>query len=150
MVQSIEARVPFLETGLIDFAMHLPCRAKFYKGMTKRIVKKAAEKMLPLDIVHAPKIGFGVSHHVWRGTTDLLQGGMVAEFFKWGSTEIKAITETLSRDPWVVFHILSIELWARIYFRGESPSNLGETLLELNRKHGSTQTKKIQVPGGTL
>ncbi len=136
MVQSIEARVPFLETELIDFALHLPCSAKFFKGMTKRIVKKAAEKILPHDIVHAPKIGFAVNPHVWKGAEELLKGGMVPELFKWGSSEIRGISSMLFKNPWVAFHILSVELWARIYFRGESPSELGEALLRMNKRNG--------------
>jgi asparagine synthase (glutamine-hydrolysing) len=136
MVHSIEARVPFLETNLIEFAMHLPCSAKFLKGMTKRIVKKSAEKKLPLDIVHAPKIGFGVGQHLWKGTESLLDGGMVPELFKWGASEVKEISRALFEDPWFAFHILSVELWARVYFRGESPVELGEQLLGMSKNSG--------------
>jgi asparagine synthase (glutamine-hydrolysing) len=138
MVQSIEARVPFLETDLIDFALHLPCSAKFLKGMTKRIVKKAAEKHLPADIVHARKIGFAVNERAWKGTEGLLKGGMVPELFKWGSTDLQGISTALLEDSVFAFHILSVELWARIYFRGESTADLGEALLAMRSERGSS------------
>ena len=143
MSQSIEARVPFLETNLIDFGLHLPCRAKYFRGVTKRIVKAAAEKRLPHDIVHAPKIGFGVSHHAWRYTGDFLKGGMVADLFKWGKRENLEISNLLLKDPSSLFHLMCMELWARIYFRSESPVALGEKLLEMNRARGKTKTESL-------
>jgi asparagine synthase (glutamine-hydrolysing) len=136
MLQSVEARVPYLETNLIDFAMHLPCSAKYFKGMTKRIVKKSAENKLPLDIVHAPKIGFAITHNLWKGTEVLLKGGVVCELFKWGPAELQAASRARLEEPWFAFHIVSVELWARTYFRGESPAELGERLLAIHGNGG--------------
>ncbi len=144
MVQSIEARVPFIESNLIDFGLHLPCRAKYYRGMTKRIVKKAAEKKIPHDIVHARKIGFGVSSHVWRNTKQFLRDGAVADLFKWGPNEIERICNFAFSDHLMPFHLLSVELWARIYFRGESPTQLGEQLLSLSHvQNGGSHPVRI-------
>lgn len=142
MAHSIEARVPFLENQLMDFGHHLPCRAKYYKGMTKRIVKKAALKRLPHDIIHAKKIGFGVSSQVWTQTLGFLKGGMVAEFFKWGNQEAEEIRHLiLSEDPIMIFHLLSIELWARIYFQGESCFELAEKLLAIQHSPVKSQSQ---------
>ena len=148
MAQSIEARVPFLENALIDFGMHLPCSTKFFKGMTKRIVKKAAEKKLPYDIVHAKKIGFGVSHHAWKNTADFLKGGMVADFFKWSNGKFDHISKLIFSDHMMPFHLVGMEIWARIYFRGESPSKLGEQLLAMSRNGRNELVPSKEMEGG--
>ncbi|NBC04213.1 MAG: hypothetical protein GVY20_10970 [Bacteroidetes bacterium] len=40
MAKSIELKVPFFDTRLIDFAMHLPAYAKYRDGITKFLLKK--------------------------------------------------------------------------------------------------------------
>ncbi len=132
MAYSIEARVPFLENELIDFAMHLPFKAKYFKGITKRIVKKAAEKKLPHSIIYAKKVGFGVAHRVWRNTSEILKGGVLSEFLKWDRGQEEMILNQIYSDHVMPYHFVSMELWARMYLRGESPTQLGEQLLSLS------------------
>lgn len=146
MSQSIEARVPFLENGLIDFAMHLPFHAKYGQNMTKRIVKKAAEKKLPHDIIHAKKIGFGVSHRVWRHTRSLLKGGMITQMFKWSNGQEETILNQIYADHFMPYHFVCMELWARIYFRGESPSDLVEALLSAEKDGHPISSSALREP----
>jgi asparagine synthase (glutamine-hydrolysing) len=58
MAASIETRVPFLENRLIDLGMHAPFSVKRRDGHGKWIVKRAAQKRLPREIVFAEKLGF--------------------------------------------------------------------------------------------
>ena len=143
MAYSIEARVPFLENGLIDFAIHLPFKAKYFKGITKRIVKKAAEKRLPHEIVYAKKVGFGVSAHVWQHTKEILKGGMLSQLMKWNRGQEGMILNQIYSDHLMPYHFVCMELWARMYFRGESPEQLGEELLALDaRQNGGSDRQK--------
>ncbi len=89
MAASIEARVPFLENGMIDLGLHLPPASKYVRGRSKRVVKAAAEGILPDTIVRAPKVGFAVPDTMMKGWEVLLKGGLVPELFKWGATEAR-------------------------------------------------------------
>lgn len=65
MATSVEARVPFLDHHLIEYAMNLP-RALKIKGPTgKYILKRALESILPPDVLYKPKRGFGAPVHQW-------------------------------------------------------------------------------------
>jgi asparagine synthase (glutamine-hydrolysing) len=70
MATSVEARVPFLDHHLIEYAMGLP-RALKVKGATgKHILKRALESVLPNDLLYKPKRGFGAPAREWfRGST---------------------------------------------------------------------------------
>jgi asparagine synthase (glutamine-hydrolysing) len=66
MASSLECRVPFLDFNLVEWSYHLPDHMKMKVGRAnKRIVKKAAEKWLPKEIVHREKVGFGTPVGDW-------------------------------------------------------------------------------------
>ena len=65
MANSIEARVPFLDHHLIEFAMKLPRRLKYQDGETKRILKRALQDVIPRAVLKRPKRGFGVPINDW-------------------------------------------------------------------------------------
>jgi asparagine synthase (glutamine-hydrolysing) len=65
MATSVEARVPFLDHHLIEYAMGLPRDLKV-KGTTgKHILKRALESVLPRDVLYNPKRGFGAPVKEW-------------------------------------------------------------------------------------
>jgi asparagine synthase (glutamine-hydrolysing) len=76
MATSVEARVPFLDHHLIEYAMSLP-RALKVKGQTgKHILKRALEPILPAELLYQRKRGFGAPVREWfRGPegNDLIQ-----------------------------------------------------------------------------
>ena len=58
MATSVEARVPFLDHHLIEYAMGLPRELKV-KGQTgKHILKRALESILPAEVLYQPKAWF--------------------------------------------------------------------------------------------
>ncbi|MCX7879513.1 MAG: asparagine synthase (glutamine-hydrolyzing) [Ignavibacteria bacterium] len=66
MAHSIEARVPFLDYRLIEFTMSLPQKLKVPNGRTtKYLLKKAAERILPKEIVYRKKQGFWAPISEW-------------------------------------------------------------------------------------
>jgi asparagine synthase (glutamine-hydrolysing) len=65
MAHSIEARVPFLDHDVVDFATRLPTRYKLRDGVGKYLIKKVAEDYLDTDLVHRRKQGFGAPMEEW-------------------------------------------------------------------------------------
>jgi asparagine synthase (glutamine-hydrolysing) len=126
---SIESRVPFLETALIDFAMHLPRRVKYDAGRTKWLVHDLAKRRLPKDVVDLRKIGFWVRDSMWRGADEFLKGGALAEVLEWRKDEIAPLVEHLGSYRRLLFRMMCAEMWARMFFRGESPDRVTEDLL---------------------
>lgn len=65
MAHSIEARVPFLDHDLVEFAMRLPLSYKLRDGVGKYMLKKAAEPYLDHDMIYRKKQGFGAPMESW-------------------------------------------------------------------------------------
>ena len=65
MATSVEARVPFLDRHLIEYAMGLPRRLKVKGPTGKHILKRALESVLPKDVLYQPKRGFGAPTREW-------------------------------------------------------------------------------------
>src|SRR5438309_3212205 len=95
MATSVEARVPFLDHHLIEYAMNLPRELKVKGNTGKHILKRALESILPADVLYKPKRGFGAPVHQWfRGAEgdELIQGVLSSRlrqrnFFDYGFIE---------------------------------------------------------------
>jgi asparagine synthase (glutamine-hydrolysing) len=65
MAHSLEARVPYLDTVVANLALALPTRHKV-RGLSKKVLlRKAAEPLLPREIVHGKKRGFSIPAAAW-------------------------------------------------------------------------------------
>jgi asparagine synthase (glutamine-hydrolysing) len=65
MAHSLEARVPFLDPVVTNFAFALPARLKV-RGLSKKVLlRKAAEPLLPREVVHGRKRGFSIPAAAW-------------------------------------------------------------------------------------
>ena len=65
MANSLEARSPFLDHKLMEFAASLPSDLKLKGLTTKYILKKALKGILPQEILQRSKSGFGVPVGNW-------------------------------------------------------------------------------------
>lgn len=65
MAASLEARAPFLDHELAEFAATIPLNLKLKGRTTKHILKEAARGLLPDDIIDRRKHGFGVPLGAW-------------------------------------------------------------------------------------
>ncbi len=65
MATALEARVPFLDYKFVELVLSIPPTLKHKDGVPKYILKKAAERVLPHEIVHRPKQGFQVPVAEW-------------------------------------------------------------------------------------
>jgi asparagine synthase (glutamine-hydrolysing) len=65
MAHSLEARSPFLDHHVVEFAAALPSRLKL-RGLTQKyLLKRAMRDVLPPAILRRPKMGFGVPIDHW-------------------------------------------------------------------------------------
>src|SRR5262249_9928011 len=65
MAVSLEARSPFLDHHVIEFAASLPEKLKLRGITTKYILKRVLRKLLPTENLHRRKMGFGVPIAHW-------------------------------------------------------------------------------------
>lgn len=65
---SVEARYPFLDLNIIEFARTMPVSMKIKNFKEKYILKKVAEKIVPSEIINRPKFAF-----VAPGSPEILQ-----------------------------------------------------------------------------
>lgn len=118
MAHSIEARVPYLDHRLVEFACRLPTKLKMEGMNGKILLKKIAEKYLPEEIVHRPKWGFvmplgdWLSHELKPLVDDALSSLETRGIFK-----INAIRQLKNHpkksDAMRIYSLLVLELWFR-------------------------------------
>ena len=65
MQASLEARAPFLDHQLAEFAATIPFNLKLKGSRTKHILKEAARGTLPEEIIERKKHGFGLPLGAW-------------------------------------------------------------------------------------
>ena len=70
MAAGVEVRVPFLDRDLIDFATRLPVNYKQQGRVGKWIFRRAMEGILPDEVIHRPKTGFGIPLRGWMTAKD--------------------------------------------------------------------------------
>jgi asparagine synthase (glutamine-hydrolysing) len=65
MTVSLEAREPFLDHTIIEWAARLPDDYKYHHGIKKYILKEIVHQYLPKDIMNRPKMGFAIPIENW-------------------------------------------------------------------------------------
>jgi asparagine synthase (glutamine-hydrolysing) len=121
MAVSLEARSPFLDHHVIEFAASLPERLKLRGLTTKYILKRMLRRLLPSENLNRRKMGFGVPiGHWFRGTLQsFLRSTLLSEkalnrgLFK--PETIKQLVELHTRSERDYSHqlwtLLMLELW---------------------------------------
>jgi asparagine synthase (glutamine-hydrolysing) len=78
MAHAVEARVPFLDHEVVEFASRLPPTYKLRDGIGKWILKRAAEPFLDAKTVYRKKQGFGAPMEEWWREGDFGQRALAA------------------------------------------------------------------------
>ncbi len=65
MQASLEARAPFLDHQLAEYAATIPFNLKLNGSRSKHILKEAAQDLLPTEIIERQKHGFGIPLGAW-------------------------------------------------------------------------------------
>jgi asparagine synthase (glutamine-hydrolysing) len=125
MAASLEARVPLLDHTLVEFAATLPPNLKVHRLARKYILKKAAQPLLPPEILQRKKQGFPTPVSVWFRTAarpfirDLLSPAAVR---RRGLFRPELVTRLLDEhERGVADHgrllwgLLGVELWHQVY-----------------------------------
>jgi asparagine synthase (glutamine-hydrolysing) len=76
MLSSVEARAPYLDRSVTRFALSLPPNLRVHRFTTKWVLKKAAEKWIPKDVIYRRKRGLSVPVASW------INGGLRSEVDK--------------------------------------------------------------------
>lgn len=63
MYNGLEARVPFADIRLVDYAFNLPAEIKLYNGREKGLLRAAFEGILPNDIIYRKKSPYPKTHN---------------------------------------------------------------------------------------
>jgi asparagine synthase (glutamine-hydrolysing) len=80
MACSLEARSPFLDHKVMEFAARLPSPFKLRRTTLKYLLKKAAADLLPPETMHRRKMGFGIPIGPWmrKELRPLLENSLLA------------------------------------------------------------------------
>lgn len=125
MAASVEVRVPFIDKLVISKAMEIPGDLKIQNGVSKFILKKAAEKFLPHKIIYRPKASFGAPIRSWisndlRPMVDELLSEEIIS--KRGFVNYAVVKKMIDNDrngtednAYQIYQLLTLELWCREY-----------------------------------
>ncbi|HKY33170.1 MAG TPA: asparagine synthase (glutamine-hydrolyzing) [Candidatus Polarisedimenticolia bacterium] len=131
MAASLESRVPFLDTSLVERIAPVPGSIKMKGGRLKALLRSALSGLVPAPILKRRKMGFPVPLGSWlRGAhrpilEDLVLGPRAQER---GLFRPEALRELVAEHAsgeadhserlWL---LLNLELWQRIFLDGEDP-----------------------------
>ncbi len=130
MANSLEARAPFLEHRLVEFAVRLPRAMRVKDGRGKHLLRRAANRWLPADVLRKPKQGFAIPLGQWfRGPLRELAADLIGSraFRERGLMEPRAAERYLSDHlagaadyGELLWLTISLELWCRKYLDARS------------------------------
>jgi len=125
MAANLEVRVPFLNVEMVELAARMPPDLKLRGFKRKYILKRAAEQLLPRDVVWRKKAGFGAPIRAWlRGplkplVSELLSKQQVKRRGLFRPEAVSRIVESnlSGREDYSlqVFQLLTLELWQRTF-----------------------------------
>ena len=129
MAASVEARAPFLDPQLVDFAARLPLSLHWANGGGKRILRKAFNGIVPDFVLGRRKQGFGAP--VWRwlstlrtlGEGELLRDPLFEYLDEGGLTRLFRQTPT-ARQGFEFWVLLNFALWHRYWIEGDDLEHL--------------------------
>lgn len=121
MAHGLEARVPFLDHKLVEWAFTVPGRHKLAAREGKLLIKKAMEAHLPHEILYRRKQGFNVPMPLWMrgGMKDYVRDILSPErTTRRGLLDPRAVTNLLDRHfsgqeqaANKIYALLMLELW---------------------------------------
>ena len=125
MANSLEARSPFLDHKLMEFAAALPPHLKLNGIQSKYLLKKAFSSVLPRSVLYRKKMGFGVPIDRWLRnelkelTYQILLEKRTVErgLFKQQAVRMLIDEHMLKRadNSYRIWSLLFLELWYRMF-----------------------------------
>ena len=137
MGASVECRVPFLDHRLVHRAINLPLDYKVGRHADKWILKQVATRYFSGQLVTRKKMGFPLPLEQYlEPLADL-------EFFKNGFCEhtlglsrrgLAHLVASWRGSVQGFFGLLTLEIWGRLFFMGQSLEQVSEQLESIERK----------------
>jgi asparagine synthase (glutamine-hydrolysing) len=126
MAASIESRVPLLDHRIIDFMARIPPNIKFAGGRMKHLFKEAVKHVVPPEICdRKDKMGFPVPFTQWTNgvalefVRDTLLSNRVRQRGIYNVAEVERVVENEQEFGRMVWGLLCLELWHRIFIDGD-------------------------------
>jgi asparagine synthase (glutamine-hydrolysing) len=125
MANSLEGRAPLLDHKVVEFAVRLPRELRVHNRRGKHLLRRAAARWLPPDVLAKPKQGFGIPLGTWFkkplaplaadifGSRAFVERGLVDPAAARRYLEGHARGEADYGE--ILWLILTLELWARRY-----------------------------------
>jgi asparagine synthase (glutamine-hydrolysing) len=134
MATSLECRVPWLDHQLVELAARMPSRYKVRGHQLKYILKRALGNLLPAEILHRQKRGFGAPVGAWLKrelrplVSSLLSRESVErrELLRWDAVGQTLALHQAGKEDFTdhLMALLNLEIWCRLYIDGRSPDDL--------------------------
>ncbi len=135
MATSLEARVPYLDLQLMEYAESIPSRWKVRGRTGKWILKRALDRWLPSGLSERPKIAFETPVSSWMregrlkdARSRVLENGSACSTYFNRAEMLRLFKqhESGQRDlHWQLFSLITFELWHdRLLKASESPSTI--------------------------
>jgi len=129
MASSVEVRVPFLDWELAEWVAHnVPPDLKLPTGITKHILRRAMQPVLPPEVLRQKKAGFGAPADYWLANDlrdmvdDLLGEDRIRrrDLFRPAAVRRLISEHREGRDDWSwqIWQLLTLELWMQIFIDG--------------------------------
>ncbi len=125
MAHALEARSPFLDHQVMEFAARLPADLKLRHGQSKYLLKSALRDVLPEEILRRKKMGFGVPLGRWLRTSlkELLLDTVLSDTaLGRGYFQPQAVRDMVdthmagnNRYQYQLWDLLLLERWHRIF-----------------------------------
>jgi len=125
MAVGLEGRSPFLDYKIVEMAAQIPFGLKVKNGVLKYILKKAAEKYVPIENLYRKKMGFSVPLAEWftgdlnKYARSILLGkkSITGKLFSRDYIAEMLTTHTVSHDFGPrLWNLLVLELWFQRFF----------------------------------
>ena len=136
MSASIESRVPFLDHAFVEFAATIPPALKL-KGKTgKYLFKKAAEGLIPNEILHRKKMGFPTPLRQWLregkmaevAAVVLRKDSLLGEYCE--RAELERVLERQRSGELDatdrIWRLLNLQLWGEVFLKKRGAMEWGE------------------------
>jgi asparagine synthase (glutamine-hydrolysing) len=123
MANSLEGRAPFLDPKVVEFAVRLPPGQRVQGGRGKHLLRRAAARWLPADVLKKPKQGFAIPLGDWfRGPLR----GLAADILGSRAFAERGLIDAAAAQRYLRGHlageadygellwlVVSLELWAQ-------------------------------------
>ncbi|MCG8422624.1 MAG: asparagine synthase (glutamine-hydrolyzing) [Proteobacteria bacterium] len=131
MAHSVEARVPFLDNELVEYARRIPAGLRLRGEQGKFVLRQAMRGLLPHEVVTRRKQGFTPPDRTWykkdayRYIRDLLLGHRATDRGYFEPAYLEKILDDHIEDRhnhrFLIWSLMCFEWWNRLFVDGEYP-----------------------------